>query len=154
MLSLIKSAIIGTEHCYAMERLHTSHVELVWTTKEYASEYPNIAKAQYMAKYWDLTDFEIVPARHDVKTWYFTFGGSHPLSNRHVRVDVPLDFEFPYFEIGHDQRSPYHIARLVMFEIFGNRWCGQYDEEPSHGSVEIMHLAYTTLLNHTTWRAI
>lgn len=49
----------------------------------------------------------------DKQTWYFTFGFSHPLSNRFYVIKDATWLE----------------ARTIMIDTFSNRFAFQYDEE-------------------------
>jgi len=48
-----------------------------------------------------------------MKTWYFTFGCDHPLAKSVQPIRAS---------------SAWH-ARLKMIDMYGKKWCWQYDEE-------------------------
>jgi hypothetical protein len=49
----------------------------------------------------------------DMSIFYLTFGQQHPLRNGWIEVEVDIYME----------------AREAVFEVFGNKWSGLYDEE-------------------------
>lgn len=48
-----------------------------------------------------------------MKTWYFTFCGNHELGGYCQPIKA----------------QSWGVARAKMFELYGEKWCFQYDEE-------------------------